>query len=212
VQGAVYDRFDEWRLWPVHAVSGLTASRDLITSTRIQQPEVDSRCSATEAEVRVSGVLPKYVAAQQQTVPTSLRYERRFVLGADGVRIETSVEAAGDDQPAELYETIPVFLRETAQQPATTIRFQIGSEWRDATPEPQADVRGVQMERAKAPVRISFTRPVTARLSPDVWHDGFQTRAACRTVLVDLLSTGKPAGKNFSVAYIISPEEPAGRP
>ena len=111
VQGAVYDRFDEWRLWPVHAVSGLTGSGDLVTSTRIQQPEVESQCSATEAQVRVSGVLPKYIAAQQQTVPTGLRYERRFVLSAAGVRIETSVQAAGDDQLAELYETIPVFLR-----------------------------------------------------------------------------------------------------
>lgn len=208
VQGHVFDSFTEWRLWPVHAVTGLTAQGDLVTSSRIQQPEVDSQCSDGKADIRVTGMIPKYIAAQRESVATDLRYERRFLLNAGGLRILTSVKGKSEENLVELYETIPVFLRESASQKMPAIRFQVGSDWADATVEPQAKVNAIRIERFHGAVLITFARPVTVRLSPEVWKDGFQTQAECRTLLIDLLNPGTGFVQDVSVEYAISTAPP----
>lgn len=189
LQGHVFDRFDEWRLWPVHAVTGLSADGGVVTSSRIEQPEVVSACQAQKADIRVTGVIPKYSAAKKEMVATDLSYERRFVATSEGVQIRTSVKSAGAEKLTELYETIPILLRETASQKLPTIQFQVGSEWFEALPQPLAKVTAVKIRRFSGEIAISFNRPVTARLSPEVWTDGFQTQAQCRTILIDLLES-----------------------
>jgi hypothetical protein len=205
IQGPVYDSFAEWRTWPVHTVAGLTTSGDVVCSGRIERPDVVTHCTASQADVRVSGTIPKYVAAKKGCLPTDLQYSRRFLLDVKGARIVTTVK--GQEKLAELYETIPVFLRETAEQKMPRIQFQVGKDWTDATDKPTANVRAVKIERFQGAVQITFAGPVTAKLSPQVWLDGFQTRAECRTLLVDLLKPGGTLGST-SIDYTIAAVKP----
>jgi hypothetical protein len=200
VQGHVFDSFDEWRTWPVHAVTGLTADGGVISSARIQRPQIESQLNNDTADVRVGGAMPKYLAAKRAEVATNVQYTRRFQLDPSGLRVTTVVTTSAEERPTELYETIPIFLRETPNQPPATIRFQVDSEWSDATTAPQT-VRAVQVSRYTGAVVIAFAQPVSVRLSPDVWTDGFQTQAQCRTVLVDLLP-------ELSLAYTIAADHP----
>ena len=203
LQGHVFDRFEEWRLWPVHAVTGLSADGGVVSSARIQQPDVASTCADQKADIRVTGVIPKYSAALKESLATDLRYERRFQLDTEGVKIRTAVKSDGAEKLAELYETIPILLRESASQKLPTIQFQVGSEWVEASPQPHAKVTAVKIRRFSGEVLISFSRPVTARLSPDIWTDGFQTQAQCRTLLIDLLESANTVG-DVSVEYRIT--------
>jgi hypothetical protein len=204
IQGHVYDSFDEWRIWPIHAVSGVTTNGEVVTSGRIQQPAVVSKCSDTRADVRVAGVIPKYVAAKKGCVDTDLRYERRFLLDAKGARVITTIKSTGKEKLAELYETIPIFLRETAAQKMPTIQFQVGEDWVEATAEPATNVKALKIQRFDGTVLVTFARPVTARLAPQIWKDGFQTQAECRTVLVDLMKSKPGRVTSAVVQYTIS--------
>jgi hypothetical protein len=116
------------------------------------------------------------------------------------------VSSDGTEKFAELYETIPIFLREIPDQKPSTISFQVGENWVEASPEVK-EVRAIKVERFSGAVLITFVRPVRAKLSPEVWTDGFQTQAQCRTVLVDLIEgDARPAPvKSASVEYKITP-------
>lgn len=197
VQGHIYDTFAEWRSWPVHGVTGLTVAGDLVTSTRVQQPEVEIDCQHDRGRIHVKGPLPAYQADKKLVAPTAWTYDRSFNIDAKGVRIHTMVRGNGTDKLAELYETIPLFLRETAAQKMPTIRWHTGKEWAEAATQARK-VTAISIERFKGEVHIEFARPVTARLSPEVWRDGFQTQAECRTLLVDLLESG-------DVEYVLRP-------
>lgn len=209
IQGRTFDIVDEWRIWPVHAVSGLTASNEWLSSTRIRQPQLRARCSAKAADIEVSEAIPSYAPSNGLVQASSLRYDRRFKLTAEGVQVETAVRCTnGSLRMSELYETIPVFLRETPAQKASVISFKIGNSWTNATPEPCADVSEVRVERYTNAVVVTFAKPVRARLSPAVWQDGYQTQAECRAVLIDLLDpTERPADfKAAVVSYRITAE------
>lgn len=207
VQGPVFDRFEEWRLWPVHAVTGLSADGGIVSSSRIQQPEVVSTCNDRNADIRVSGVIPKYVAAKKESTATDLRYERRFLLDADGVKVHTSIKSDGKEKLTELYETIPILLRENESQKLPAIQVQAAGQWTEARPQPQAKVTAVKVRRFEGTIQISFSRPVTAALSPDIWRDGFQTQAQCRTLLIGLLEPAKTTIREVSLECRIAASE-----
>jgi hypothetical protein len=212
VQGHVFDRFDEWRTWPVHAVTGLTRDGDVVSSSRIQQPEVHCQCTDTTADVRVKGIIPRYSDRAREVSTTDLQYERRFLLEASALNVTTALKSGGSEKLAELYETIPVFLRETAGQEMPALHFLKDGDWSDATVSPHSGVKAVRIKRAGGEVRITFTRPATIRLAPAIWKDGFQTQAECRTLLIDLLHSR--AGADMSIAYTIAAvaSEPGGKP
>lgn len=207
VQGAVYDSFAEWRAWPVHAVSGLTPDDELVTSTRISQPDVEQEIGKSKCEVRVSGVVPKYNKARTALSQTEIRYARRFEAVSDGLTVETTLTADTAQPFTELYETIPVFLRDLAQneKAATVIECRQGDAWAPATAEYQDKIKSVRLTRFNGVVTITFSKPRRVKLAPADWKDGFQTQAACRTLLVDLLEGGAQpqALKKASVRYTI---------
>jgi len=204
VQGGVFDSFSEWRTWPVHAVSGATPAGDVVSSTRIEKPTVEIQCGSSSADVRVAGIIPKYVAAKKGCLPTDLAYERRFVIDAAGVKVRTSVKSKGEEKLTELYETIPIFLGDRARQKDTTIHLQLGSDWTEATATPSPNVKLVKLKRFDGEVLITFARPVTLRVSPGIWTDGFQTEARCQTLLVNLLEPGADTVQDVSLEYSIS--------
>ncbi len=186
VQGAVVDAFDEWRQWPVHAVSGLTAANELVSSSRIEIPQVQTNLGAERGEVRVEGRMPKYNPARSAIEPSGLDYERSFIFSDGGLTIATCVRSDGAERLQELYETIPVLLSERGES-AATIEFGVGDRWLAATAEMFEEVKQVRITRFHGRVLIRFAEPRRVRLSPAVWSDGYQTQAQCRTVLVDLL-------------------------
>ncbi len=183
VQGQIFNTYDEWRNWPAHAVSGLTADDGLVSSNRIQLPATTQAVGQDQAAITVGGEMPLYNPKRTGVRPSGLHYERQFSLASGAVTITTTVRG-GDNPPlvAELYESIPVFLSETNNHPPTAIEFHTGAGWQPGTPEAQAGVDAVRLSRFNGAALISFAKPQRLRLGPAVWTDGYQTKAAMRTL------------------------------
>lgn len=202
-----FDKVEDWRVWPIHAVSGCTAAGKVFTSARILRPAVDSDVKADTATVKVSGVIPADQLAQGKVLEGRIDYTRTFRLNRNALHVQTVVKADGKDKIAELYETLPVFHREGNGQQgkdlATKIEFEVGGKWVPATPEFQAGVTAIQLTRFKGAVRITFDQSRRVKLAPAEWKGEFITRAGCRTILIDLLP---PDAR--SVGYSIAPVKP----
>lgn len=185
----VFDVLDDWRQWPLHAVTGSKYDGKVFTSARICQPHV-SVDPKDEATVLVSGVMPVEHLGQGKVLEGRIQLARKFHLGADRVAIETRVQSTGQDKLAELYETIPVFLSDASRQAktvTTTIELQAKGQWAPATEDYQEQVTAVKLTRFSGAVRITFERPQRVKLSPAVWTDPFLSRAQCRNLMIDLL-------------------------
>jgi len=213
--GRELDAPENWRLWPIHAVSGLTAGGKVFTSARIVKPEVATDLKANGGKVTVSGTIPDEQLGQGKALQGKIAYRRVFGLSPAGVRVETTVTGDGVDAISELYETLPVFLREGGKgdrgQPKSVtaaIEFQSAGTWVPATAELCRAVQAVRVTRFDGAVVIRFDTPQSVRLSPADWADSYLSHAACRNVLIDLLASGdKPAmvkGEK-KIAYRIEP-------
>jgi hypothetical protein len=130
------------------------------------------------------------------TLEGKIDYARTFKIDDKGVSVETIINGDGKDQIAELYETLPVYLRDPDRQPQATptvIEFQIGGRWTPATAEYQ-QVTAVRLARFNGAAIITFDKARHVKLSPANWADTWFTKCNCRNVMVDLLdSGGKPA-------------------
>ncbi|MCX5660275.1 MAG: hypothetical protein NTW19_11215 [Planctomycetota bacterium] len=211
-QGEVYDRYDQWRLWPFHAVTGETSAGKTFTSGRILRPTVKSDVGKERATIDVEGVIPRTYAGQGDALVGDIRYQRRFEARESGLRIETRIRGDGKDTIAELCETIPVFIASSPppdsspskQMGPVEIRFRRGDAWAEGGAEYQDNVEAVRVKRFTQTIEITFEKPQRVKLSPANWTDQYQSRATCRTILIDLLR-GDPARiKETSVAYTIA--------
>jgi len=208
MQGSVRDEVAEWRTWPIHALSGTTADGEFFTSASIRKPDVKVQLAAQSAEATVAG--PIALGKNEQ----ALQYQRRFRLHPTGLSVQTTVRGTG--KLAELYETVPVFLHELSQvkEAHVKVQLQVGATWVEATPAPQAQVQAVRIERCQGAVLLTFDRPRSVRLAPRDWTDGFQTRATCRTLQVDLLDSGGQAKaiESAAVEYTLAPVPQPAKP
>ncbi len=203
VQGAVFDSWEEWRSWPVHAVSGLTVSNELVTSNRIRKPVTARHIAEQRAEVEVSGRLPKLNPGAKTETDSGLEYRRRIVAEPAGLAVETTVSGTGFASLAELAETIPFFIQETAAQTAAVLTVQSGGLRLEAAPgQTFSNVTAIQCHRFAGGMEVQFERPRAVRFSP-LWFDGYQTRAKTCTALVDLLDPAEAASTNRVVRYTI---------
>jgi hypothetical protein len=208
-QGSVPDKYEDWRIWPFHAVSGQTAEGRVFTSARILQPQVKSTTAAGLREsLIVWGEIPRSYTGYGECLKGTLKYKRAFAIGKDGVLIQTWVESDGQDKLAEMCETIPIFLGDgvppTGPRPIT-IQFQVGDKWQDAGTEYQENVKAVKVTRYGGAIVITLDKPQRVKLSPQEWQDNYQSRATCRTILIDLLGKDPAAFKSASVSYTIAP-------
>jgi hypothetical protein len=197
---ATNDKVEEWRLWPIHAVSGCTPEGKAFTSARIQKPDVSSDMKKDGGTVTVSGVLPAEQLGQGKVLAGAIEYKRTFHIQPDALHVETTAKADGKDKIAEFYETLPVFLREGKAMAPTTIEFQVGGKWLPATADYQEKVTAVKLTRLNGAVQIKLDRPRRVKLSPNDWKDTYLTAATCRNVMIDLLEGG-----GTTVSYQISP-------
>ncbi len=188
-----FDQVEAWRTWPNHSVCGATADGTFFTSARIQQPDTTVDIQGTKGTVKVAGVVPASVVGQEPAIAGTYNYTRSFTIDDKGVRVETTIRGDGKDQVAELYEVLPVYLRDTdkqAQATPTAIEFQSAGKWVPATAEFTEGVTAVKLARFTGAVQVTFDSPQRVKLSPADWQDVYLSRLACRNVLVDLL--GKP--------------------
>jgi len=206
-----YDQVAQWRLWPTHAVSGATLDGKFFTSARIQRPDAVYDVAKDRADVQVSGMIPAAPLEGGKALAGKVSYRRTFHVDAKAMRVETTVAGDGADKVAELYEVIPVFLRDLKAQrktSPTTIEFRSGDKWIPATRKYEEKVTAVRLKRFSGAVRITFDRPRRAKLSDADWVDKYLSRAACRNILIDLLESGdRPAVLKDAkkVAYRIEP-------
>ncbi|MBM4068986.1 MAG: hypothetical protein FJ271_08595 [Planctomycetes bacterium] len=186
-----FDVIDAWRTWPNHSVSGVTAGGIFFTSARIREPAARFEIAGDLAKVRVSGTVPPAIVGQAKSIKGKYDYARSFQIDSNGVSVETTLQGAGSEKIAELYETLPVYLRDAATQPKakpTMIDFQVGDKWQPAT-DRFAAVQAVRLTRFDGAVLITFDRVRRAKLSAADWSDTFLSRGTARNVLVDLMET-----------------------
>ncbi len=206
-----FDPLENWRLWPIHAVSGARVDGKVFTSARIRQPEVKQEQRSGEATVRVTGTIPRGMLGQAKVLDGQIQYARTFSIGAQSCEVATTLQAAGQDTLAELVETIPVFLREAqtqAKSEPTRIEFQRGADWTAASDAWCENVSAIRLTRFTGAVRITFDRPRRVKLSAADWADTYLSRATCRNVLIDLLEQADQPQvfKAAATRYRIAPE------
>ena len=188
----IYDKIEEWRNWPVHAVIGSIGGDKFFTSARIQKPDATYAVKGDRATVKVSGVIPAAPVGKDKVLTGKIEYTRTFSVALDGVKIETSVKGDGADKLAELYEAIPVFHREGALQGSNvmaTIEFQAGKSWVPATPAYADKVTAIRITRFNGAALITLDRARRVKLSPAETGPGFLTGGVSRNILIDLLES-----------------------
>lgn len=192
--GMTYDKSFEvveaWRTWPIHAVSGSTTDGVFFTSARIQKPDVVLDVKKDRANVKVSGVIPASVVGQDKKIVGKYEYARTFQIDDKSVTCETTIRSDGKEPIAELYETLPVYLRDAREQPKATptiIEFQIAGKWTPATERFAENIHAIRMTRFTGTVVVTLDRPRRVKLSPSMWEDTFLSRGTARNVLIDLL-------------------------
>ncbi len=187
-----WDSLDSWRQWPHHAIAGQTAEGAVITSARNVRPTFSTQ---GEGRYAVEGAIPAVKFEQRLTLKGEIKYHRTFSIGPEFLRIESAATPDGNDKLTELYETLPVYLRDARRQAKsepTNIEWTIGDEPAPATSDFADGVTAVLLHRFDGSVRIDFGRPRRVRLSPEVWPDPYLTKATCRNVMIDLLDGDEP--------------------
>lgn len=185
-----FDVIEDWQKWPIHAVSGSRADGKIFSTSRIRVPDVTSELTKDGGVVRVSGMIPKGMLGQNKVLEGRLDYARSFTIAPESLTVETTIKSSGQDTLSELYETLPVFLREGVKMPATSIEFRSGKDWVAASGEWFDNAKGVRLKRFDGAVEIEFDRPRRIKLSASDWADTFITRVSCRNILIDLLESG----------------------
>ena len=187
---------EAWRSLPSHAILGATADNVVFTSAHIVKPETNVASSGGSYLVTVRGTLPTFRHASDRPLSGVVEYSRKFESTARGLSVTTNISTDGKDTIAELYEALPVFLREASRQAKatpTTIEFQVDGKWTPGTDSFTEKVTAVRLTRFAGAVEVGFDRPRRVKLAP-IWNDTYMSHAACRNVLVDLLENGdRPA-------------------
>lgn len=206
-----FDTIEAWRTWPNHSVNGATTDGTFFTSARIQKPDVAVETAGGLTTVKVSGTVPATIVGQEKAITGKYDVARTFKISDKTISVATTISGDGKDQVAELYETIPVFLRDLEKQTKATptaIEFQIDGAWKPATDQ-YASVKAVKLTRFSGAVIVTFDKPARVKLAPEEWTDTGFTKSACRNVLIDLLGSASPAAikEARSVSYSIAPAQ-----
>jgi hypothetical protein len=207
-----FDSVESWRTWPNHSVSGVTADGVFFTSARIQKPDTSITTKGNTGSVKVAGTIPASITGQAKRISGKYDYSRSFQIDEKGVGVETSVRGDGKEPLAELYEVLPIYLRDTKDQPKATptvIEFQVGDKWLAATDTSTEKVKAVRLTRFTGAVIVTFDQPRRVKLSATDWADTYLSRGTARNVLIDLLESDKPTALKHTttIGYRIKAEQ-----
>ena len=192
-----------WDTWAVNAVSGRAESGKPFSSARHRFPEVSREIFGTDsASVRVTGAIGQHdngVSAPDQAITGEVSYTRTFKLNTSGLTVISEVTSDGSDQIQELWETIPLFLRDKNQEITdAVIEFMVQGEWVEASEWPMEAVSAVRSVRFGEEVVIEFEMPRRVKLSRAVW-ESLKSGSRMRNIMIDLLQSN-----GESVAFPIS--------
>lgn len=135
-----------------------------------------------------------------------VRYERLIMRINSGIRVVTTIHSDGNDTVSELWESIPIYLRDANLQSnlnRTSIEYFNGSTWH-ALSDDHVETSVVRLGRTFGNdtgfVFLLFDSDVTLKLSGEVWTPDYQTQAEERTIHIDLHGNpGTPSQMNHSV-------------
>jgi hypothetical protein len=206
--------WEHWRIWPTHAISGMTPDGNVFTSARLRRrmSNVEYTVEDDRGRVVISGPIGAEYdgsrTAQNKCITGEVFYKRVFDVTDGAVTIETTLHSDGSDRVAELYEMLPLFLYDARRQeePHHSVTFLRGREAIEPSSDPVADVTRIEVERCEGGAVIKFDEPQTVRMAPETWKDSYQSRVKLDNVLIDLLDNdGKEAPlETVSVRYHIS--------
>ncbi|WP_340102834.1 T9SS type A sorting domain-containing protein [Rhodohalobacter sp. 8-1] len=198
------DKWEEWRIWPVHAISGETAAGQPFSSARQKRPKSVYAMNEGDPSVQVSGAINDDNAAPDNAITGEMSYHREFTVKEDGVRVHSRVESDGTDELRHLYEMIPIYLGDRQELNVEIFFKPVTSTWVEATADPVENVMQVRVDRFEGSIIIEFDEPQTLQLSPEVWTTRYQTRSRARNVMVSLLNNNSTdEGLNYGVVYSI---------
>ncbi len=222
-QSQVPDGWHNWRLWPGHYISGLTAAGKPFSSARQRAPEASVSTTDNSAFVQVGGSLTGSYTAPDDALNGTVTYERRFTINTEGLTVHSRVDArSGDNTVTELWETLPVWLGNEAHMtlPPVAIELRLAADaahaahageagdagdrhgdqgdtavqWHEATTTLRPGVSTIRIQRHDGTVYLHFTTPQAVKLSPAVWAADYQSKPRVRNILIDLLRRdGAPA-------------------
>lgn len=205
-----HERWEQWRTWAVHAVSGENADGKPFSSARNREPtnvvyRVNGNTGATVTFEGWIGAHDGGMSAPNGAITGRVGYAREIKLDRDGVSVKTTVTGDGQDQVKELWEMIPLYVRHGGQKESAVIEFQSGGAWTAAGDVPVEKVTAVRITRFGHPVTVTFDRGRRVRMSGEAVKRG---NGFTRTLMVDLLeSGGKPVAlpPSAGIAYRITP-------
>ena len=202
----------EWRSWPSHALSGATADGRAFSSARVRRRmlDVQYRIDQLQAEVIVAGPIGAQHdggrAVQDGAIRGDARYRRRFAVSPAGLEIETTWSYQGTDEIAELYESLPVYLRDARRDQAPAIHFRADGRWIEGRAERVPGVDAVRVQRGDHSILIELDAARPVRLAPEVFEDDYMTRNRVHNVHICLLDPDRAEPPpTASVRYTIRP-------
>jgi hypothetical protein len=182
-----HERWEAWRTWAVHAVSGESEAGKPFSSARNRQPDdiVVKQSGDSGATVSFTGRIGGHdggMSAPDGAVTGQVTYAREITIDGTRLAVRTKVTSDGQDRVKELWETVPLYLKHDGQKDDATIEFDAGG-WRPAAEGAVDGVKAVRITRHGKPVTIAFDGPRRVALSA-VSERG---KGFTRTLLVDLL-------------------------
>ena len=207
--GLDYNDWDDWRIWPVHAVSGEISPGDAFSTARLNRKAMQVRYDRESANPKVTvsaNLSNEYQPMMRKGFKGRLqgknRYEREIETLPEAVRVTLRLESDGQTALSELFESLPVYLgnnwlvgkRPETLKP-TQIELETAGGWRPATPEYTPGVRRIRLTRFKGSAEIAFDQPRRVRLAPTEWIDqGRGNATRVRSIQIDLIdSETRPA-------------------
>ncbi|MEX0686542.1 MAG: T9SS type A sorting domain-containing protein [Balneolales bacterium] len=193
-QGPQPDTWNNWRQWPTHAISGLSADNEPFSSARNRSPIRQYHVNENSATVTVTGIIGDEHDGGRSTLndamPNLINYNRNFKVDASGLTVETKISSDGQDEVKELYEIIPLYLGNGSNgvsQAGVHIEVETDGTWHNASSDLKENVDKIRIQRYTETVYITFDSPQNVKLSPTPWEDQYQSSLITRNILIDLL-------------------------
>lgn len=192
-------KFEDWKTWPVHALSGETTGGNPFSSATQRHPEAEYKLNDATPNVTMSGILSNGFSDPTNGLEDEVKYIRNFALEENGVRVRTSIETAGTNSVSSLYEILPVYRRNS-----TSIEFEVGGNWRTATTNEDIATR-IKITRFGGEVYVEFDSPTRVKLSPNEFYINQQSQSGTqiRNIMISMIDGDDELLNNQSVEYKI---------
>lgn len=217
--------------WMTHTITGKTAT-GTFSAARILNPTRTTTIdhAARSADIVVSGKIQRTsssFAAQTGALVSPIDYKRTFEIRGNGAQrgifVTTQLTGDGKNTVTSLAETLPLFLRESRRQNATTVASRVlfileDGSTRVINPEDvttdhaTSNVVAVKLGRFSGSVWIVFEDPQTLRFAPALTGTDYQWFPRGRPLRVDLRRDGPTPLTQERLRYRVGPAACAATP